>query len=68
MNFDYKHVEYLVIDLTKSLLKLKEAKSWNGHLEMEAIAPIDCSVEIATIEAQIKKLIKDADRAIERGE
>jgi len=63
-----KDIEYLVIDLTKKLLELKDLKSWDGHLEMEAIAPMDCSVSIATVEAEIKKLIKDANRAIERGD
>ena len=63
-----KDIEYLVIDLTKKLLELKELKSWDGHLEMGAIAPVDCSVSIATAEAEIKKLIRDANRVIERGE
>ena len=43
----------------KTLKKnLKELKSWDGHLEMEASGPIDCTADIAATKVMIKHLKK----------
>ena len=68
MSLDYRDIEQLVVDLTKKLLRLKELKSWDGFVEMGSSIPMDNSVSIATTEAEIKKLIRDTHRSIERNE
>ena len=47
----------------KTLKKnLKELKSWDGHLEMEASAPIDNTGAIAATKVMIKHLKKLKER------
>ena len=47
--------EYLKVAPDKYVKeRLDSAISWDGHLEMEASGPIDCSEEIAILEAELK--------------